>query len=116
MTGTENDSLQTSFFMDDFSLQVTTPPPPVAPDASITAPSTAFQGARGLTASVPDQPAATYTWTLSGDGGVTSGAGTHAITFDAGRMPNPTLDVIVTTELGSSRGSHLIRILRPPNQ
>ncbi len=116
MTGTENDSLQTSFFMDDFSLQVTTPPLPVAPDASITAPSTAFQGARALTASVPDQPAATYTWTLSGDGGITSGAGTHAITFDAGRAPNPTLEVVVTNELGRSRGSHLIRILRPPNQ
>src|SRR5213075_42152 len=34
--GTENASLQTSFFMDDFSLQVSAPPA-IGPDASITA-------------------------------------------------------------------------------
>ena len=113
MIGTEDDSLQTSFFMDDFSLQVTTPPPPAAPDASITAPSTAPLRARGLTASVPDQPGATYAWTVSGGGTITSGAGTHAITFDAQSALDLTLEVVVTNELGSSQGSHLIRILRP---
>ena len=113
MIGTEDDSLQTSFFMDDFSLQVTTPPPPAAPDASITAPSTAPLRARGLTASVPDQPGATYAWTVSGGGTITSGVGTHAITFDAGGALDLTLEVVVTNELGSSQGSHLIRILRP---
>jgi hypothetical protein len=47
-------------------------------------------------------------------GAITNGARTHAITFDAGRGSNVTLQVVVTNELGSSRGSHLIRILRPP--
>ena len=111
MKGTENESLQTSFFMDDFSLQVSTPPGPFSPDANITAPFTAPFKAQGLTASAPSQPGATYAWTITG-GAITAGQGSNTVTFDAGPGQTVTLKVTVTNGIGSSEGSHLLQISR----
>ena len=86
MRGTENASLQTSFLMDDFSLQVSAPSRS-GPDASITAPFTAAFKAQGLSASVPNQPGATYAWTISG-GTITAGRGPTALRSMPGR-PRP---------------------------
>jgi len=54
------------------------------PDATITAPNEVCANATGIVASVPDAgPGAAYVWTLT-NGTVTSGQGSHAITFAAG--------------------------------
>jgi len=112
MRSTENDFLQSSFFMDDFSLQVATAPMVPGPDASITAPFGAPFKATGLTASVPSQPGAIYAWTIS-NATITSGQGTGAISFDCGPGQTVTLAVTVTNAVGSSQGSHLLQVARP---
>ncbi len=72
---------------------VVAPPAPV-----LTAPNSAPVGAAGLTASVPDHPGSSYTWTLTG-GTITSGQGTAQITFDAG-APGTTMTLQVTESAG----------------
>jgi hypothetical protein len=57
-------------------------------------------GATGLTASVPEQPGATYAWTVTG-GRLTAGAGTAAITFSAGTSAELAVAVTVTVPGGT---------------
>jgi hypothetical protein len=63
---------------------------PASPTPTITAPASALQGQVGLAASVPvhEGPyfASSYEWTIF-NGEITSGQGTHAITFSAARSP-----------------------------
>jgi hypothetical protein len=63
---------------------------PPAPAPTITAPASALPGQVGLAASVPLHEgryfASTYKWTIF-NGEITSGQGTHVITFSAARNP-----------------------------
>jgi len=73
---------------------VTVNPNPVA---TITAPASVVAASTGNAASVPNAGVgATYAWTI-GNGTITAGAGTAAITFTAGVVGALTLDVTVTT-------------------
>jgi uncharacterized repeat protein (TIGR01451 family) len=80
-----------------------------APDATITAPNTAAEGATGLVATVPSQPGATYTWSIL-NGTIDSGQGTSAITFDAGNAGSTALSVDVTLGGCLSSGNHSVTV------
>lgn len=68
----------------------------VPPVATITAPGSVCASTPGNAASVPDAgPGATYAWTI-GNGTITAGAGTRAITFTAGASGSVSLSVTVT--------------------
>jgi ELWxxDGT repeat protein len=73
-----------------------------APSATIAASSLVCAGSTGNPASVPSAGAgATYAWTI-GNGTITSGAGTNAITYTAGASGSVSLDVTVTDANGCS--------------
>lgn len=73
--------------------------PPAAP--TITAPSTVSAGQSFLTASVVNHPGSHYTWTIpNGNGTITSGQGTNAITFTAGAPGSLVLDVVEVNSAG----------------
>jgi hypothetical protein len=75
------------------------------PSASITAPPAACTDATGLVASVPDGgPGVSYTWTIT-NGTITSGAGTHAVTFSVGAASPLQLSVTVSNGICPSSSS-----------
>jgi uncharacterized repeat protein (TIGR01451 family) len=80
-----------------------------APIATISAPSSANANATNLIASVPLQAGATYVW---GDvnATITSGQGTHAVTFSVGSSGTAKLTVIVTLNGCESHTSKSITI------
>src|SRR5262245_33347446 len=51
----------------------------VPANATITAPSATTAGTAGLSASVPNQPGATYAWSISAGGTITAGLGTRTV-------------------------------------
>ena len=81
------------------------------PSSAITAPSSVCPGATGQAASVPDAGGgATYAWTI-GNGTITAGSGTQAITFTAGTSGTVSLNVTVTSGSGcASAGAASIPI------
>jgi hypothetical protein len=82
-----------------------------APVATITADALAVAGATGLAASVPDQAGCTYVWTLAG-ATVTTGAGTHAITYRAGAAGTATLKCVVKNTAGTSAtGTQVVKVV-----
>ena len=84
------------------------------PSAAITAPAAACVGATGLPASVPDAGAGvTYAWTIT-NGTITSGAGTHAITFSAGATSPLQLAVTVSNGACSSASSASLPVTPAP--
>ena len=84
------------------------------PVAGITAPAAVCAGSTGNTASVPVQPGATYTWSIS-NGTITAGLGTHAVTFTAGASGSVTLDVTVVSGGCSSSDSAVVTVNTPPS-
>lgn len=73
------------------------------PDVTISAPAAVCAGSTSVTASVPANAGATFTWTVNG-GTLTGGQGTNSITFDA-----PTAGIVIlgvsATANGCSNGS-----------
>ena len=74
--------------------------------STITSPATVCPNSTGNSASVPDAGVgATYTWTISGGGGViTAGSGTSAITFSVGAGGVVHLNCTITSGAGCSSG------------
>ncbi len=70
---------------------------PAAP--SVSSPSSAPQGATGLSATVPSRPGSGWHWTIT-NGSITSGQGTAAITFTAGSAGQVSLSVVETSPAG----------------
>jgi hypothetical protein len=92
---------------------VTVNPNPVA---TITAPGSVVAGSTGHAASVANAGlGATYAWTI-GNGTITAGVGTNAITFTAGAAGTLTLNVTVTTAAGcpASSGTTNVTVTAAP--
>jgi hypothetical protein len=92
---------------------VTVNPNPVA---TITAPGSVVAGSTGHAASVANAGlGATYAWTI-GNGTITAGIGTNAITFTAGGAGILTLNVTVTTAAGcpASSGTTNVTVTAAP--
>lgn len=69
------------------------------PDCTITAPSSVCAESTGNSASVPNQPGATYVWTVT-NGQIASGQGTNLITWSAEDATPATIAVTVSTTTG----------------
>lgn len=81
-----------------------------SPSSVITAPSSVCPNSTGHAASVPDAGiGAAYSWSI-GNGTITGGAGTRAITFSAGSSGSVTLNVTVQAGGCSSMGSKGVTI------
>ncbi|MDQ3283760.1 MAG: fibronectin type III domain-containing protein, partial [Acidobacteriota bacterium] len=86
----------------DSTVATVTPTVCAQPPATITAPSTVARAA-AASASVAATAGATYAWTISQGGTITSGASTNAITFMVDcATPSVTLSVTVTASCGST--------------
>ena len=95
--------------------QILTIAPAVAPNATITAANAAPQGATGLGASVPPQPATTYAWTIGGGGAITSATNGSSISYSAGTGTSVNLGVTVTNGGGvSAPGTKVVTITSAP--
>jgi hypothetical protein len=71
------------------------------PDCTISTQSSVCARSTALTASVPDQPGATYTWAIT-NGIIVSGQGSPSITWDAGDMGPITIGVTVSQSDGAT--------------
>jgi hypothetical protein len=74
------------------------------PDVTISAPATVCPGRTNVTASVPANAGATFSWTVSG-GTLTGGQGTNSITFDAPNAVGVVTLGVSETANGCSNGS-----------
>jgi uncharacterized repeat protein (TIGR01451 family) len=83
------------------------------PTATINAPAGVCENSTGNSANVAAQAGATYDWTI-GNGTITAGLGTNAITFTAGSSGTVTLGVVVTAASCTSTGNVNVPITTPP--
>ncbi|HEY0158457.1 MAG TPA: hypothetical protein VGF28_14335, partial [Thermoanaerobaculia bacterium] len=80
---------------------------------NITSPSSVDAGSTGHNASVAFMNGADYSWAIAG-GTITSGNGTHAITFKAGAAGTLTLSVTVTLHGCSNVDSNTVTVVGAP--
>src|SRR6185436_11177269 len=85
------------------------------PIASVAAPASVDASSTGNTASVPSQAGATYAWSI-GNGAITAGAGTNAITFTAGSSGMVDLSVVVTIGACNATGTASVNIQSTVNE
>jgi YD repeat-containing protein len=77
-----------------------------APSATITAPSSVPRNGAPATASVTSTPGATYAWSISSGGTISSGSTASSVTFTAAcNTSSVTLTVVVTASCGSQNSA-----------